>query len=318
MRSHSKGSVGDDWRCNSRCPAVNFIMHTEGKVKVGVIGQGIIGSRVSECLRSSGREVYVWNRSPKPIPNFLASPGEVAELADVIQLFVSDGDALKEVVASFQETLGERHIVISCGTSDTESVVEAYQMVRARGAAFLDAPFTGSRIAAEKGALVYYVGGSAGVLENARPVLEASSREILHLGRIGEATLIKIATNMISAVTTGVLAEAYGLVSKAGVDPLRFAAALEQNACYSGLVGMKLPQIIAQDYEPHFSLKHMFKDAQYALNLGKQLGVDEPVLSTTASVMFSAIQKGQGEMDYSVLAGKYQESLAAEDTAARK
>jgi 3-hydroxyisobutyrate dehydrogenase-like beta-hydroxyacid dehydrogenase len=282
-------------------------MSIEGTEKVGVIGQGIIGSRVAELLRNSNRHVYVWNRTPKPIPNFVGSPAEVAQLADIIQIFVSDGAALKQVISALREKLEKRHIVLCNGTFDPESVVEAYQTVRECGASFLDAPFTGSRLAAEKGALVYYVGGDPKVLERVRPVLETSAREILYLGRVGEASLIKIATNMISAATTGVLAEAYGLIAKAGVDPQRFAEALEHNACYSGLVAMKLPQIIAKDYEPHFSLKHMFKDAQYALNLGRQLGVEAPVLSTTASVMFRAIQKGLGEKDYSVLAARYQD-----------
>jgi len=282
-------------------------MSIDGTEKVGVIGQGIIGSRVAELLRNSKRHVYVWNRTPKPIPNFVGSPGEVAQLADIIQIFVSDGAALKQVIAALSDKLEKRHIVLCNGTFDPESVIEAYQTVRECGASFLDAPFTGSRMAAEKGALVYYIGGDPKVLERVRPVLETSAREILYLGRVGEASLIKIATNMISAATTGVLAEAYGLIAKAGVDPERFAEALEHNACYSGLVAMKLPQIIAKDYEPHFSLKHMFKDAQYALNLGRQLGVEAPVLSTTASVMFRAIQKGLGEKDYSVLAARYQD-----------
>ena len=282
-------------------------MSKEGKETVGVIGQGIIGSRVGALLRNTDRHVYVWNRTPKPIPNFVGSPAEVAQLADIIQIFVADGAALKQVIAGLKDKLEKRHIVLCNGTCDPESVVEAYQTVRECGASFLDAPFTGSRGAAEKGALVYYVGGDPKVLERARPVLEGSGREILHLGRVGEASLIKIATNMISAATTGILAEAYGLISKAGVDPQRFAEALEQNACYSGLVAMKLPQMMARDYDPHFSLKHMFKDAQYALNLGRQLGVEEPVLSTTASVMFRAIQKGHGEQDYSVLAARYQD-----------
>ena len=265
-------------------------MSNEGTETVGVIGQGIIGSRVAVLLRNTDRHVYVWNRTPKPIPNFVGSPAEVAQLADIIQIFVADGAALKQVIAGLKDKLEKRHIVLCNGTCDPESVVEAYQTVRECGASFLDAPFTGSRGAAEKGSLVYYVGGDPKVLERVRPVLEVSGREILHLGRVGEASLIKIATNMISAATTGILAEAYGLISKAGVDPQRFAEALEQNACYSGLVAMKLPQMMARDYEPHFSLKHMFKDAQYALNLGRQLGVEEPVLSTTASVMFRAIQ----------------------------
>lgn len=282
-------------------------MSNEGKETVGVIGQGIIGSRVAALLRNTDRHVYVWNRTPRPIPNFVGSPAEVAQLADIIQIFVADGAALKQVIAALKDKLEKRHIVLCNGTCDPESVVEAYQTVRECGASFLDAPFTGSRVAAEKGALVYYMGGDPKVLERVRPVLEVSGREILHLGRVGEASLIKIATNMISAATTGILAEAYGLISKAGVDPQRFAEALEQNACYSGLVAMKLPQMMTKDYEPHFSLKHMFKDAQYALNLGRQLGVEEPVLSTTASVMFRAIQKGHGEQDYSVLAARYQD-----------
>ncbi len=102
---------------------------------------------------------------------------------------------------------------------------------------------------------------------------------------------------MVSAATVAVLAEACGLVAKAGVDPQKLNDALEQNACHSPLVGMKLPRILVGDYEPHFSLKNMFKDAQYALGLGKQLGVEQPVLSTTASVMYRSIQKGKGGLD---------------------
>jgi 3-hydroxyisobutyrate dehydrogenase-like beta-hydroxyacid dehydrogenase len=278
---------------------------------VGVIGQGIIGSRVAECLRRSGRQAYVWSRSPKPVPDFLGSAAEVFAVADVVQIFVGDAAGLREVVASVADRLEPRHLVIANGTFDPASVVEVCKEVRARGAAFLDAPFTGSRLAAEAGALVYYIGGEAETLERARPVLEASSKEILHLGRVGEATLIKIATNMVSAATVGVLSEAYGLVAKAGIDPARLAEALAPNACLSPLVGMKLPAILARDYEPHFSLKHMFKDAQYALAVARQLGVELPVLTTTANVMYRGIQKGLGEKDYSVVASTYQNEPGA-------
>lgn len=275
--------------------------------KVGVIGLGIIGSRVSECLRRNGHEVYVWSRSPKPVPHFLGSAGEVAALADTIQIFVSDSKALGEVIHSIRDRLEPRHTIIANGTFEPDAVAEMFETVRQAGAAFLDAPFTGSRNAAEAGQLVYYIGGDARVLERVRPILEASARSLLHLGRVGEATLLKIATNMISAATVGVLAESYGLVAKAGIDPARLLQALELNACCSPLVAMKLPGIIARDYEPHFSLKHMFKDTQYAIQSAKQLGVDLPVLSTTASVLFRSIQKGKGESDYSVIATSYQD-----------
>lgn len=283
-------------------------MEHEPVEKVGVIGQGIIGSRVADCLRKSGRDVYVWSRTPKPLPNFLGSPAEVVAIADVIQIFVGDSEALKQVLDSILDRLEPRHTIIANGTFDPGTVVESFQRVKEKGAAFLDAPFTGSRLAAEAGALIYYIGGDVRVLEKVRPVLEASSKSILHLGRVGEAAVLKLATNMVSAATVGILSEAYGLVAKAGIDPKRLMEAIEPNACFSGLVGMKLPRILERDYEPHFSLKHMFKDSQYALNLGKQLGLEQPVLSTTASVMFRAIQKGRGEQDYSVVAMNYQDA----------
>jgi len=285
-------------------------METETLESVGVIGQGIIGSRVAECLRKAGHQVYVWNRTVKPLPGFLASPSEVADLADVIQIFVGDSEALRAVIAAMKGRLESRHVVIANGTFDPETVASVYQEVRDTGASFLDAPFTGSRLAAEAGSLVYYIGGDVRLLERVRPILEASSKSILHLGRVGEASLIKIATNMISAATVGILSEAYGLVAAAGVNPDRLAEALQGNACCSPLVSMKLPGILAQDYEPHFSLKNMFKDAQYALGLGKQLGVAQPVLSTTASVMYRSVQEGRGELDYSVIAANYQKNGA--------
>ncbi|PAW65156.1 MAG: hypothetical protein B9S36_00780 [Verrucomicrobiia bacterium Tous-C2TDCM] len=281
-------------------------MKTETLESVGVIGQGIIGSRVAERLREAGHQVYVWNRTVKPLPGFLASPGEIADLVDVIQIFVGDSEALRTVIAAMKSRLESRHILIANGTFDPETVASVFEEVRDTGASFLDAPFTGSRLAAEAGSLVYYTGGDIRVLERVRPVLEASSKSILHLGRVGEAALIKIATNMISAATVGILSEAYGLVEAAGVDPDRLSEALQGNACCSPLVSMKLPSILARNYEPHFSLKNMFKDAQYALALGKQLGVAQPVLSTTASVLYRSIQEGRGELDYSVIAANYQ------------
>lgn len=287
-------------------------MQSDGAEKVGVIGLGIIGNQVAAQLRESGRHVYVWNRTPKPEPNFVSSPAEVAKLSEVIHIFVRDGEALVEMVTAMKDELRKRHTIINNCTADPESVVKAYQIAKEAGASFLDAPFTGSKLAAGKGALVYYIGGDPTVLEKVTPVLEVSSKEILYLGRVGEATVLKIATNMITATTVEVLSEAYGLVTAAGINPDSLAQAIEHNACGSVLTGMKLPTMIERDYEPHFSLKNMFKDAQYALSLGKSLGVDLPAASTTANIMFRALQNDLGEKDFSVIAERFQKADESE------
>ena len=66
----------------------------KNRTKVGVIGLGIIGSRVAAGLRGAGHQVYVWSRSPHSAPNFLGSVVEVADLCDVLQVFVSDDQHL--------------------------------------------------------------------------------------------------------------------------------------------------------------------------------------------------------------------------------
>ena len=81
----------------------------------------------------------------------------------------------------------------------------------ARRTRFLDAPFTGSKIAAEKGELVYYVAGDDGSCAAKRDFLEASSKEIVEIGDIGEATLVKLATNMVTAASVQCVAEALAL-----------------------------------------------------------------------------------------------------------
>jgi len=68
-------------------------MARRNRKNVGVIGLGIIGSRVADNLRRRGLHVFVWNRNPRPVPNFVGAPAELAEMCDYIQLFLRDNTA---------------------------------------------------------------------------------------------------------------------------------------------------------------------------------------------------------------------------------
>ena len=78
---------------------------------VGLIGLGIIGSRVAATLRKRGFHVFVWNRTARPEQNFVGSPAEVAELCDLVQIFVSDDEALLEIVRQLSPALNAEHVV---------------------------------------------------------------------------------------------------------------------------------------------------------------------------------------------------------------
>jgi 3-hydroxyisobutyrate dehydrogenase-like beta-hydroxyacid dehydrogenase len=156
---------------------------TQEKTRVGVIGLGIIGSRVAANVGAAGHEVFVWNRTPKPVPNFMGSPADVAAQARVIQIFVRDDEALLDVLNQMRPELEKRHLILNHATVSPQATRRAAAICAQCGADFLDAPFTGSKLAAQNGKLVYYVGGPEPLIERARPVLAASSAQILPMAR---------------------------------------------------------------------------------------------------------------------------------------
>jgi 3-hydroxyisobutyrate dehydrogenase-like beta-hydroxyacid dehydrogenase len=276
------------------------------ELTVGIAGLGIIGSRVAENLRAKGFTVRVWNRTPqKKAAGWAESPAVLAAACDVVQIFVRDAKALKEVIAAMAPSLGKGKVVVNSATVSLPATKEAMKSVKKTGADFLDVPFTGSRDAAAAGKLTYYAGGAPKLVERVRPVLEASGANILHTGEAGSATVLKIATNLVSAVTVQALAEALGVVEAGGVELGMFEKAMELNANCSGLVRMKLPSMIRRDFTCHFSLKNMLKDARYALALAAQGGMEVPVITAAAACMAGLEAAGRGDEDYSVLAEHY-------------
>src|SRR5438270_11099989 len=215
-------------------------MSNPTRKSIGVIGLGIIGRAIAGHLRRKGFSVFVWNRSPQSVPNFVGSLGELAGICNYIQIFVSDDEALLQTVEQLSESLTPRHLVLAHSTVAPDSMRAAAEIVEGRGARFVEASFTGSKPAAEKGELVYYLGGTDAALREARPILEASSKEIVKIGAVGQASVIKIATNMITAASVQAAAEALALVQAPGVPLEEFVVAVRANATDFITLVMKL------------------------------------------------------------------------------
>src|SRR5213593_4918326 len=272
---------------------------------IGVIGLGIIGRAIAANLRRKGFPVYVWNRSPRPVPNFVGSPGELAGICDYIQIFVSDDEALLQTVEQLSEKLTSRHLILAHSTVAPDSMRAAAEIVERRGAQFVEASFTGSKPAAEKGELVYYVGGTEAALREARPILEASSKAIIEIGTVGQASAIKIATNMITAASAQAAAEALALVQASGLPLEKFVEAMRANASYSGTLALKLPKMLDRDFEPQFSVKHLLKDMQIASQIALSHYLDLGVTAAARDQLLEQMHWGHGDDDYSAVLRKY-------------
>ena len=275
-------------------------------LRPGIVGLGIIGQRVAFNLHDKGFKPMVWNRTPRPAEfGWIDTPAALAKACDVVQFFVTDGRALLAVLTEMIPEIGPGKIIIQSSTISLADTLAAAKLVTATGAGFLDAPFTGSKDASAQGQLVYYAAGDPATLETVRPILEASSKDILFCGTSGSATVLKLVTNMVSSTIVGILSEAMGITAAQGIALTKFEAALERNGAASGVSKMKVPSMIAGDFTPHFSLKNMLKDASFALQLASESGLELPILTKVAEGMASMASNGHGDEDFSVMAANY-------------
>jgi 3-hydroxyisobutyrate dehydrogenase-like beta-hydroxyacid dehydrogenase len=234
-------------------------------MNISILGLGIIGSAWAKNLIADGHTVRCWNRTPKDFPNFHASIEEAVDQADIIFIVVADPPAVQSVLNQIQSKLGQGKLVIQSSTISAKWTRLFAEQVKKTGAQFLEAPFTGSKVAAEERKTVYYLGGDSEIVERARPILQSISSAILHIGPLGSASSLKLAMNLNIAGVAQTLCESLMLCRKAGISDELYFQALARNVSHSGVADLKKPKLLQHDYTPQFSLKHMAKDIRLAL-----------------------------------------------------
>lgn len=270
-------------------------------MNVGVFGLGIIGSVWAGNLHRDGVPVFGWNRTPKPeLPFYTPDAREVAEQADLLLIVVADPAAVQMVLDRILPVLRPGKIVVQSSTISPQATKHFAALVAAKGATFLEAPFTGSKPAAEQRQTVFYTGGETDVLEHARPILARLSRAIEYIGPLGSASALKLAMNMNIALVAEALCESLAYARAAGISDERFFSALKLNVGHSGLATLKEPKLRARDYAPQFSVKHMGKDIRLAL----ESAGDTPLPLTHAVIKLyaTALERGWGDDDFISLA----------------
>ncbi|RYD29271.1 MAG: NAD(P)-dependent oxidoreductase [Verrucomicrobiaceae bacterium] len=273
--------------------------------RAAVLGLGIIGSRALARLREAGWQVAAWNRTPKGLPGEAATAEEAIHGAQVISIYLKDRAAVRGVVEHISPHLTEGQIVLNHATVDLETTQWLAEHCAERGARFLDTPFTGSKNASAGGQLVYYTGGDPALVAEVEPYLMVTGKSLLPCGGIGSATVVKLATNLISACTVQALAEAMAISVKHGVSADDFQRAVALNAHASGLSAMKLPGMATGDFDTHFSMANMWKDSSYAVTLAEQAGLDAPAIRSVSGRMKELCDEGLADLDFSALAKPY-------------
>ncbi len=281
-------------------------------MKVGLIGLGLMGHPMGANLLKAGHELTVWNRTASRADNLVAqgakrgaTPRELAAASEVIITIVSDPLALESVFWGDSGAFsGVKRGSLMIESSTVSPALEKRSAAAAAelGVDFLEAPVTGGTWGAEKGELVFMVGGEAATLKRAEPVLSAVGKKWFHLGPIGAGQTVKLAMNLLLEVQVEAFAEALALVTRAGVPGQSLFEVMQSSMGRSGVLDLKGANMLKGEYKPSFPLRLMHKDLGLALDLGNQLGVPLPAAAASREVLNAVKGAMTDDVDFSALA----------------
>jgi 3-hydroxyisobutyrate dehydrogenase len=166
---------------------------------------------------------------------------------------------------------------------------------------FLDAPVTGTKPHAASGELLFLVGGSAEVLQEARSVFSVLGRDVIHLGPIGSGAMMKLVNNFLCGVEAASFAEALRLVDAGGLDRAKAISILTGGAPGSGILKRMAERETTNDFTAVFALQWMAKDLAYAINAASDKGVPLPVTTASLSVFRQAMELSYGGEDFAAV-----------------
>jgi 3-hydroxyisobutyrate dehydrogenase-like beta-hydroxyacid dehydrogenase len=233
----------------------------------------------------------------------------VAAKADVVLTMVSDPPALEEILWGREGALGglrRGSVLVDSSTVSPALAQRAAAACAERGAEFLDAPVTGGTWGAEKGELVFMVGGKRETLERVEPVLAAMGKRFFHLGPNGAGQTVKLAMNSILALEVEALCEALALVGAAGVPGEKLIEVLQSSMARAAVLDVKAPLILGGNFAPSFPLRLMHKDMGLALELAKQVGVELPAAAAAYATYTAVKNSAQEDVDYAAVARFWQ------------
>lgn len=283
------------------------------KPTVALLGLGLMGRPMALNLAKAGFPVTVWNRTRVRAEELAAAASGIraastaaeAAQADVVITMVSDPPALEELVWGAQGVLAGLRKGALLIDSSTVSPALARKVAAAcaeRGVAFLDAPVTGGTWGAEKGELVFMIGGDATAYQRALPVLETMGKRFFHLGPHGAGQTIKLAMNLILALQVSAFAEALALVRGSAIAGEKLFEVLQSSMARNPVLDIKGPLMLKDEYAPSFPLRLMHKDLGLALELANQIGVPLPA-TAAARETYNAVKGAATEdVDYAAVA----------------
>ena len=284
---------------------------------VAFLGLGVMGGPMAGHLARAGFEVTGYNRTASRALAWFEqlageglnvstaeTPAEAATGKDVVLTCVGNDEDLEQVLlgpCGALPAMGEGSLLIDHTTVSATMARRIDAEAAARGVAAVDAPVSGGQAGAENGKLAVMCGGSAAAVERARPVMEAFSARIVHVGGAGAGQTTKMANQMCIAGTLAGLSEAIRLSQASGLDMDKVYEAISGGAAQSWQMDNRWATMAGGEFNFGFAIDWMRKDLGYALDEARRLGLSSPV-SALVDQFYAEVQAlGGARQDTSAL-----------------
>lgn len=290
-------------------------------MKVGYIGVGNMGGPMCRNLiKRSNHSVTVFDLNPdavKTCTDLGATAGKsIADVTKGADIVMTSLPMPRDVEAV---TLGDNGILANAGKGQTyiDLSTNAPSMVKkigaamaAKGIAMLDAPVSGGTVGAEAATIAIMVGGDKKVFDDALPVLQSFSANVIHMGELGTGTVAKLVNNMMAFCNAAAAAEGLMLGVTAGLDPQKLVQVISSSSGNSSVFKSFSERALSGKFSPpSFALNLAHKDLHLAMELADELDVPLPQGSATHNLQRMARRMGLGNNDSSAILQVYESVL---------
>jgi 3-hydroxyisobutyrate dehydrogenase len=258
------------------------------KVRVGLLGVGLMGSAMAHRLLDQDIEVVAWDRNPEQIAAVeergargADEPAEVVHGADVVITMLATAPIVLGVVEPLLEDWPEATIWLqtsSVGAAEADQLVE---VAEAHDVTLVDAPVSGSTHPAEEGELTILASGPDSARAPVEPVFEALGSRVLWVGEAGMGSRLKMAANHWMIAMTAALAESMHLCEAMGLDQQQFVDLLDGGPLGSAYGLMKLDEMRAHNYPVGFPVRLALKDLELVREVEQSFKAPMPLLDAT-------------------------------------
>lgn len=252
-------------------------------MKYGFIGLGNLGAHLAGSLVREGFAVKVHDLDRKAATPLVAagarwadSPRAVADGCDGLITCLPSPQATRSVMTGGDGALdaipaGAAWIEMS--TSDAHEIRKISETAAARGVATLEAPVTGGVHRAAAGRITVLVGGDAAAYRTHLPAFRAMGGEVIHMGPLGSASIVKVITNMLAFIHLVAAGEALMLAKRGGLDMRKSFEAIRASSGNSFVHETESQVILNGSYNIGFTMDLACKDAGFAMAMGREFGV---------------------------------------------